>query len=125
MRDNIHKVTNVLILLKSMIYESTGPLETLRFAKHYSEQGLNVNIVLFGPMGVMLAKKDKAGALEYDQKIDECMNLGVNFMCCKLGSSLVGLKYEEMIPGIEMVEPEAIADTILEFSQKQQLIITL
>ncbi|KAB3547345.1 MAG: peroxiredoxin, partial [ANME-2 cluster archaeon] len=29
------EVKKVLLLLKNMVYESTSPLETLRFAKYY------------------------------------------------------------------------------------------
>ena len=33
------KVTKVLLLLKDMIYESTSPLEIIRFAKYYRSKG--------------------------------------------------------------------------------------
>ena len=42
-----------------MVYESTSPQETLKFAKYYRSKGLDVKVILWGPMGVLLAKKIK------------------------------------------------------------------
>jgi len=53
------KVKKVLLLLKNMVYESNSPQETLKFAKFYRSKGLKVLVILWGPMGVLLAKKDK------------------------------------------------------------------
>jgi len=56
------KVTKVLLFLKNMVYESTSPMEILRFAKYYRKKGLDVVLVLWGPMGVILGKKGKTGS---------------------------------------------------------------
>jgi hypothetical protein len=53
------EITRALLLLKNMIYESTSPQETIRFARYYRKKGLDVVVVLWGPMGVLLGKKDK------------------------------------------------------------------
>jgi len=53
------KVTKVLLFLKNMVYESTSPMEILRFARYYRKKGLDVVVVLWGPMGVILGKKEK------------------------------------------------------------------
>ncbi|MFZ2411614.1 MAG: peroxiredoxin, partial [Candidatus Methanoperedens sp.] len=42
------KVSKVLLFLKNMVYESTSPMETLRFAKYYRKKGLDVVVVLWG-----------------------------------------------------------------------------
>jgi len=55
------EINRVLLLLKNMVYESTSPQETVRFAKYYRKKGLDVMVVLWGPMGVLLGKKDKYG----------------------------------------------------------------
>lgn len=52
-----NKVSKVLLFLKNMVYESTSPMEILRFAKYYRKTGLDVVVVLWGPMGVILGKK--------------------------------------------------------------------
>jgi len=44
------EVKRVLLLLKNMVYESTSPLETLRFAKYYRKKGLDV---IVGRRGLM------------------------------------------------------------------------
>ncbi len=41
------KVTKVLLLLKNMIYESTSPLEVIRFARYYKKKGLSVDVILW------------------------------------------------------------------------------
>lgn len=119
------KVTKVLLLLKSMIYESTSPQEILRFARYYRRKGLDVVVVLFGPMGVIMAKSGKQGLPEYDIKIKECLDMGIMFRCCELGASIIGLEKAELIPGIQMISSYEIADLFLEFSEQGQLIITL
>jgi len=119
------EVTKVLLLLKSMVYESTSPQETLRFAKYYRKKGFDVIVVLFGPMGVMMAKAGKQGLPEYDSKIKDCLDMGIKFRCCELGASVIGLEKDELIPGIEMISSYEIADLFLEFCEQGQLIITL
>jgi len=119
------EVTKVLLLLKNMVYESTSPMETLRFANYYRKKGLDVLVILLGPMGVILGKADKCGSPAYDEKIRKCMEIGVQFKCCKLGASIIGMKGEELIPGIELIESEEIAEMFLEYREEGQLINTL
>ena len=68
------KVTKVLLFLKNMVYESTSPMEILRFARYYRKKGLDVVVVLWGPMGVILGKKGKTGTPPYDERVKECMD---------------------------------------------------
>ena len=119
------EVTKVLLLLKNMVYESTSPMETLRFANYYCGKGLDVVVIIFGPMGVILGKAEKCGSPAYDDKIRGCMEQGVQFKCCKLGASIIGMKEEELIPGIELIESHEIAEMLLEYCSEGQLIVTL
>ncbi len=97
------KVEKVLLLLKNMVYESTSPQETLKFAKYYRSKGLDVLVILWGPMGVLLAKKDKTrGSPKYDASVQECIDMGVEFRCCQLASDMIGLKKEELIPELSL-----------------------
>ena len=106
-------------------YISKSPQETLRFARYYQKKGLDVIVVLFGPMGVIMAKSGKKGLPEYDPKIKEYLDMGIKFRCCELGASIIGLEKNELIPGIEMISSNEIADLFLEFCEQGQLIITL
>ena len=120
------EVRKVLLLLKNMVYESTSPLETLRFAKYYRKKGLGVIVILWGPMGVVLGKAGKhRGAPVYDAKIVECIELGVEFKCCQLAADIIGLEAEELIPGIEMIESHVVAELFLEYQSECGLIISL
>ena len=120
------EVRKVLLLLKNMVYESTSPLETLRFAKYYRKKGLGVIVILWGPMGVVLAKAGKhRGAPIYDAKIVECIELGVEFKCCQLAADIIGLEEVELIPGIEMIESHVVAELFLEYQSEGELIISL
>ncbi len=119
-------VRKVLLLLKNMVYESTSPLETLRFAKYYQKKGLSVIVILWGPMGVLLGKAGKhRGAPVYDTKIVECIELGVEFKCCQLAADVIGLEASELIPGIEMIESHVVAELFLEYQSEGGLIISL
>lgn len=118
------KVNKVLILLKDMVYESSSPQEAVRFAKYYRKKGLEVVVVLFGPMGVVLGKKDKHGSPAYDEKMKECIDLGVQFKCCELAASMIGLKEEELLPGVEMVHSYELAEMFLQYREEGQLIMT-
>ena len=120
------EVKKVLLLLKNMVYESTSPLETLRFAKYYRKKGLGVMVILWGPMGVVLAKAGKhRGAPAYDVKVEECIKLGVVFKCCQLAADIIGLEGDELIPGIEMIESHVVAELFLEYQSEGELIISL
>jgi len=119
------EITRVLLLLKNMIYESTSPQETIRFARYYQKKGLDVVVVLWGPMGVLLGKKDKYGSPAYDKYVQECLDLGVQFKCCRLACSLIGLREDDFIDGVEMVESFEVAEMFLEYQMDGQLIISL
>ena len=123
MPDN--KVTKVLLFLKNMVYESTSPMEILRFAKYYRKKGLDVVVVLWGPMGVILGKKGKTGSPPYDERVRECIGLGIKFKCCELASSMIGFEKNELIEGIEMIHSFEVADLMLEYCEEGQLVITL
>jgi len=119
------KVTKVLLFLKNMVYESTSPMEILRFAKYYRKKGLDVVVVLWGPMGVILGKKGKTGSPPYDERVRECIGLGIKFKCCELASSMIGFEKNELIEGIEMIHSFEVADLMLEYCEEGQLVITL
>ncbi len=119
------KVTKVLLFLKNMVYESTSPMEILRFAKYYRKKGLDVDVVLWGPMGVILAKRGKRGSPPYDERVRECIELGIKFKCCELASSMIGFGKDELIDGVEMIHSFEVADLMLEYCEEGQLVITL
>lgn len=119
------KVSKVLLLLKNMIYESTSPLEVIRFAKYYRNKNLEVVVVLWGPMGILLGKKNKKGRLEYEQEMLNCIDIGIKFLACDLAAKLIGLDETELMDGITMVPSFTVADLLLEYQEQGQLIITL
>ncbi len=119
------KVTKVLLFLKNMVYESTSPMEILRFAKYFRKKGIDVVVVLWGPMGVILAKKGKTGTPPYDERVRECMDMGVKFKCCELASSMIGFEKDELIEGVEMIHSFEVADLMLEYCEEGQLVINL
>lgn len=119
------KVKKVLILLKEMIFESTSPMETLRFASYYRKKGLKVTVILWGPMGVLLGKKNKAGRMRYEEEVQKCIDLEVEFLCCELASRIIGMDDKELMKGVKMVPSNFVADLLLEYQEEQQLIISL
>lgn len=118
-------VTRVLLLLKNMIHESTSPMEVLRFAKYYRKKGLEVTVVLWGPMGILLGKAGKAGRMRYEEEMHEAIDAGVQFLCCDLAARLVGVTGAELMPGVKMVASFIVADLLLEYREQGQLIISL
>ena len=118
-------VSKVLLFLKNMVYESTSPMEILRFAKYYRKKGLDVVLVLWGPMGVILGKKGKTGSPPYDERVRECLELGIKIKCCELASSMIGFDEDELIEGIEMIHSFEVADLMLEYCENGQLVINL
>ncbi|MHA1270031.1 MAG: DsrE family protein [Candidatus Helarchaeota archaeon] len=119
------KVSKVLLLLKQMVYESTSPMEIIRFAKYYRRKGLEVLVVLWGPMGIMLGKKNKDGRMRYEEEMLECIKLGVKFCCCDMAAKIIGLDKSELMDGVEMVPSFRVADLLLEYQETGQLIISL
>jgi len=119
------QVTKVLLLLKNMMYESTSPMEIIRFAKYYKNKGLDVHVVLWGPMGILLGKKNKVGRMKYEEEMQECINMGIKFTCCDLAAQIIGLNKSELMKGIEMQPSFKVADLLLEYQGAGQLIISL
>lgn len=119
------EVSKVLILLKNMIYESTSPMEVIRFAKYYRKKALDVTVVLWGPMGILLGKKNKVGRMRYEEEMRECLQIGIKFLACDLAADIIGLAESELMEGIELVPSFAVADLLLEFQEENQLIISL
>ena len=120
------KVTKVLLLLKNMVYESTSPMEIIRFARYYKKaKGLDVHVVLWGPMGILLGKKDKVGRMRYEDEMLECIKMGIKFTCCDLAAKIIGLDESELMEGIEMQPSFKVADLLLKYAEEGQLIISL
>ncbi len=118
-------VSKVLLFLKNMVYESTSPMEILRFAKYYRKKGLEVTVVLWGPMGVILGKRGKRGMPPYDEHVKDCMDMGVKFKCCELASAMIGFGRDELIEGVEMIQSYEVAELMLQYCEEGQLVITL
>ena len=119
-------VRKVLLLLKNMVYESTSPLEVIRFAKYYKQKkNLDVTVVLWGPMGILLGKKNKVGRNRYEEEMQECLDMGIKFTCCDLAAKLIGLDSSELMNGISMVPSHFVAELFLEYQEQGQLIISL
>jgi predicted peroxiredoxin len=119
------KVSKVLLLLKNMVYESTSPMEIIRFAKYYRKKGLEVTVVLWGPMGILLGKKNKVGRMRYEEEMLECIQMGVKFVCCDLAEKIIGLDKSELMEGVIMGPSSTVADLLLEYQEEGQLIISL
>jgi len=117
------KVTKVLILLNDMVYESTAPQHALRFARCYRKRGMETTILIWGPMGAILMKKNKKGPQNYDAKIQECLDLGVKIKCCELAAGLIGMTPEEMVPGTEIITTKELTNKLIEYTEEGQLIM--
>ena len=119
------KVTKVLLLLKNMVYESTSPMEIIRFSKYYRKKGLDVIVVLWGSMGILLGKKNKKHRMRYEEEMEECLAMGVKFVCCDMGAKIIGLDQSELMDGVKIVPSFRVADLFLEYQEEGQLIISL
>ncbi|NVM54888.1 MAG: DsrE family protein [Candidatus Helarchaeota archaeon] len=119
------KVTKVLLLLKNMIYESTSPMEIIRFSKYYRKKGLDVTVILWGSMGILLGKKNKVHRMRYEEEMEECIALGVKFMCCDMGAKIIGMDESELMDDVKMVPSFKVADLLLEYQENGQLIFSL
>ena len=119
------KVTKVLLLLKNMIYESTSPMEIIRFAKYYKKKGIDVHVILWGPMGIMLGKKGKVSRMNYEEEVEECLEMGIKFTCCDLAAKIIGLDKSELIGGIKLEPSFMVADLLLQYQEEGQLIVSL
>jgi len=108
-----------------MIYESTSPMETIRFAKYYRKKGLEVTVILWGPMGILLGKKNKKGRMKYEEEVQQCLDMGIKFLCCDMAAKIIGLDESELMDGIKMVPSYKVADLLLEYAEQGQLIINL
>lgn len=108
-----------------MIYESTSPMEIIRFAKYYRKKGLDVTVVLWGSMGILLGKKGKKHRMRYEEEVEECVSMGIKFFCCDMGAKIIGLDESELMNGVKMVPSFRIADLLLEYQEAGQLIFSL
>ena len=119
------KITKVLLLLKDMIYESTSPMEIIRFAKYYRKKNLAVTIVLWGSMGILLGKKNKKHRMRYEEEVEELVAMGVEIICCDMGAMIIGLDQSELMDGVKIVPSFKVADLLLEYQEEGQLVFSL
>ncbi len=119
------KVSKVLLLLKNMVYESTSPMEIIRFARFYKKKGLDVTVVLWGPMGILLGKKNKIGRMNYEEEMIDLINLGIKFYCCDMAAKIIGLNEAELMKGVTIVPSFTVAEMLLQYQEEGQLIISL
>lgn len=109
-----------------MIYESTSPMEVIRFAKYYKKtKGLEVVVVLWGPMGILLGKKNKVGLMQYEEEMKECLAMGIKFVACDLAARIIGMDKSELMDGVELEPSYKVADLLLEFHEQNELVISL
>ncbi len=57
--------------------------------------------------------------------MEEYIERGINFTCCDLASTLIGMKKSELMEGIEMGPSFYVADPLMEYREQNQLIISL
>ena len=119
------KVKKVLLLLKNMIYESTSPMEIIRFARYYKKKGLEVLIVLWGPMGILLGKSGKDGRMRYEEEVQQCLDMGIKMMACDLAAQITGISQDDLMEGITLEPSFKVADLLLEYQEEGQLVISL
>ncbi len=100
-------------------------MEVIRFSKYYKKKGLDVTVVLWGSMGILLGKKGKQHRMNYEGEMEECIKMGINFVCCDMGAKIIGLKEEELMEGVKLVPSFRVADLLLEYQEEGQLIISL
>jgi len=108
-----------------MVYESTSPMEIIRFAKYYKKKGLDVRVVLWGPMGILLGKKHKVGRMKYEEEMLECIKMGIKFTCCDLAAKIIGLDKSELMNGVDLEPSFKVADLLLKYTEEGQLIVSL
>ena len=84
-----------------------------------------MTVVLWGPMGILLGKKNKTGRLRYEEEVQDCLDMGIKFLACDLAANLVGIDKSELMEGIDLVPSFAVADLLLEYQEALQLIISL
>lgn len=100
-------------------------MEAIRFAKYYRQKQKEVMVILWGPMGILLGKKNKVGRMQYEEEMKECLDMGINFTCCDLAAKIIGLDKTELMPGVNLVPSFTVADLLLEYQEAGQLIISL
>jgi predicted peroxiredoxin len=57
--------------------------------------------------------------------MEEYIERGINFTCCDLASTLIGMEKSELMEGIEMGPSFYVADLLMEYREQNQLIISL
>lgn len=57
--------------------------------------------------------------------MEECIERGINFTCCDLASTLMGVEKSELMEGIEKGPSFYVADLLLEYREQNHLIISL
>jgi predicted peroxiredoxin len=109
--DNPDFPNKVLIMLRHP-QQLGNAEEALRMAKHMRKiRNLPTTLALWGPEGVLMGQKKSF--LEYSDRINELVQLGVNIVVCQLGMERMGLKTTELKDGLHAVPAERIPELLL------------
>ena len=72
-----------------------------------------------------LGKRGKVGRNRYEEEMKECIELGIEFICCYLAAKIIGMNKSELMDGINMVPSNEVAELLLQYQEAGQLIISL
>jgi predicted peroxiredoxin len=92
-------IKNLIIMVSQP--DGLKPYTALRFAKSAKERGKNVKAVYFGE-GINCLKK--GFSYDYEFKLKEALNMGIIIEACKLPMEIYGIKKEDLIEGVNILE---------------------
>jgi uncharacterized repeat protein (TIGR04044 family) len=123
-----------LVQIHGMFTEASVTLIALLTATRLQRKGYETTIMLYGPEGVLMASRTKGypkvgdpvfpGHFNHTERLQQFIKEGGKVYACRIGLGLVGFREEDLIDGVEGLDPLDVADCVIYHAREGALVFS-
>ncbi len=123
-----------LVQIHGMFTEASVVLINILTAIRLQRKGYETTIMFYGPGGVLAASRTKGypkvgdavfpGHFNHTERIEQFIKEGGKVYACRIGLGLTGFREEDLIEGVQAIDPLDVADCVIYHAQEGALIMS-
>lgn len=123
-----------LVQIHGMFTEASVTIIATLTALRLLRKGYETTLLLYGPGGVLLASRTKGypkvgdavvpGALNHSERLEQFIKEGGKVYACRIGLGLTGFREEDLIDGVQAIDPLDVADCVIYHAREGALIVS-